>query len=76
MDSIDTRINRVIGQLKGIQNMVKNDRDCGQIIQQITSIKKAIDGLAKELMVSDICKYVPEEQSQKVKEMVGQAIKM
>jgi DNA-binding FrmR family transcriptional regulator len=56
--------------------MINDKRECGQIIQQITSIKKAIDGLAKELMVSDICKYVPEEQSQKVKEMVEQAIKM
>ncbi|MEN9328268.1 MAG: Metal-sensitive transcriptional repressor [Candidatus Parcubacteria bacterium] len=76
MDSAEVRINRVIGQLKGIAKMISEERDCTQVLQQIAAVKKAIDGLTKELVVSDICKYVPKEKTEAVKNMVEQAIKL
>lgn len=76
MDSVDARINRVIGQLRGIGKMIDEKRDCALVLQQISAVKKAIDGLTKELVVSDICQYVPKEKAQQVKDMVEQAIKL
>lgn len=76
MDSVDARINRVIGQLRGISKMIGEKRDCALVLQQISAVKKAIDGLTKELVVSDICQYVPKEKTQQVKDMVEQAIKL
>lgn len=73
---VTKRINRLIGQLRGIEKMVKNDRDCSEILQQVSAIKKAIDGLSKELVVSGICRYVPKEQSGKVEKMVERAINL
>lgn len=70
------RINRLIGQLKGIQRMVETKRDCGEVIQQISAVKKAIDGLSKELLISDICQYVPSKDSKKVEQMVERAINL
>lgn len=70
------RINRMIGQLKGIQRMVETNRDCGEVIQQISAVKKAIDGLSKEILISDICQYVPQKDSKRVEKMVERAINL
>lgn len=73
---ITKRINRLIGQLRGIEKMVKNDRDCVEVLQQVLAIKKAIDGLSKELVVSGICRYVPKEETGKIEKMVERAINL
>ncbi|MDO8610868.1 MAG: metal-sensitive transcriptional regulator [bacterium] len=73
---IKLRINRVIGQLRGIEKMVGADRDCSDILQQISAVKKAIDGLSKEIVVSGICKIIPKEDSEKIGKMVERAINL
>lgn len=73
---IEKRINRVIGQLKGIQKMVVEERGCIDVLQQISAVKKAIDGLSKELVISSICQYVPKEDTEKVEKMVERAISL
>lgn len=70
------RINRIIGQLKGVQRMTEGERDCAEILQQISAIKKAIDGLSKDIVVSNVCKYVPKAESKKVERMVERAISL
>lgn len=70
------RINRIIGQLRGIERMADNKRDCSEILQQISAVKKAIDSLTKELVVSDICRFVPKEDTKKVERMVERAISL
>ncbi|NTU73292.1 metal-sensitive transcriptional regulator [Candidatus Roizmanbacteria bacterium] len=70
------RVNRVIGQLRGVEKMVEEQRECTQVLQQISAIKKAIDGLSKEIVVSDICKYVPGKDAEKVSELIERAISL
>lgn len=70
------RINRIIGQLKGIERMSKSKRDCSEILQQVSAIKKAIDSLSKEIVMSDICKFVSKEDAKKVEAMVERAISL
>ncbi len=71
-----TRINRIIGQLKGIERMVNEERDCSDVLQQISAVKKAIDGLSKEIVVSGVCRYVPKEESKKIERMLERAINL
>jgi DNA-binding FrmR family transcriptional regulator len=73
---ISQRINRLIGQLRGIGRMVEEKRDCAEILQQIQAVKKAIDGLSKEIVVSDICRLVPKENSKKVEKMLESVIRL
>ncbi len=63
---ITARINRMIGQLKGINKMIIQKRNCSEVLQQIKAIKKAIDGLSHEVVISDICRYVPSKDISKV----------
>ncbi|OGK09518.1 hypothetical protein A2767_03285 [Candidatus Roizmanbacteria bacterium RIFCSPHIGHO2_01_FULL_35_10] len=68
------RINRLIGQLKGIQKMLEAKRNCIDILQQISAVKKAIDGLSKEILVTEIFQYIPPKDSKEVRQIVERSI--
>ena len=68
------RINRLIGQLKGIQKMLEAKRNCIDILQQISAVKKAIDGLSKEIFVTEIFQYIPPKDSKEVRQIVERSI--
>jgi len=74
--NINSRINRIIGQLRGVERMVSKNRDCGEVLQQISALKKAIDGLSKEIVFSDICKIVPKKKAKEIERMVERAINL
>ncbi|RJQ37380.1 metal-sensitive transcriptional regulator [Candidatus Microgenomates bacterium] len=76
MEDTKKRVNRIIGQLRGIEKMLGNKRDCSDVLQQISAVKKAIDGLSKEIVISDICKLIPNEDSAKIGRMVERAISL
>lgn len=74
--NITQRINRIIGQLRGIQRMVGLKRDCSDVLQQISAVKKAIDGLSKEIVVADINKYIAKNEVNRVEKMLERAINL
>ncbi len=76
MKDTKKRINRIIGQLRGIEKMVEAKRECHEVLQQISAVKKAIDGLSKEIVVSDICKLMPSGDADKIGKMVERAINL
>lgn len=76
MEDTKKRINRIIGQLRGIEKMMSDKRECSDVLQQISAVKKAIDGLSKEIVISDICKLIPNEDSKKIGMMVERAINL
>ena len=51
-NNLEKRINRIIGQMNGIKNMIKDDRYCSDIIIQLSAIDKAIKSLAN-LMIDN-----------------------
>lgn len=56
--------------------MIDKKRSCGEILQQVSAIKKAIDGLSKEIIISDFCRLVPKNKSKKLEEIVERAINL
>ena len=71
---IKARINRLIGQLKGVERMIAGRRSCEDIILQLTSIKKAINGLSKEIIISDVCSIVEEGKQGEVKKALERVV--
>ncbi len=57
IDDVMLRLKRVEGQIRGIQNMIQEGRDCKQIIQQITAATKAMDRVALTLIytIMEMC---------------------
>jgi len=76
MTDLSKRVNRLIGQLHGIEKMINSKRDCSEVLQQISAVKKAIDGLSKEIVISDICRLMPNEDADKIGKMVERAINL
>ena len=44
------RLNRIEGQVRGIQRMVEGDRYCADILMQISSAQEALRAVARSLM--------------------------
>ena len=44
------RLRRIEGQVRGLQRMVEEDRYCGDIMTQISSVQEALRSVSRELM--------------------------
>ena len=40
-DNLQRRLRRIEGQVRGVQKMVDDDRDCHEVIQQLSAIRSA-----------------------------------
>lgn len=45
-----TRMNRIAGQVTGVQRMIDEDRYCVDVLHQIAAIRSALDSLGVELL--------------------------
>lgn len=45
-----TRINRIMGSLNGIKNMIEDDRYCDDILIQLSAVDKSIKSLANVML--------------------------
>ena len=48
--SIKSRLNRIEGQIRGISNMIDEDRYCDVILIQLSAVDKSIKSLANLLL--------------------------
>ena len=53
-ESIRRRVNRIAGQVNGIQRMIEDDRYCVDILNQISAVRSALDSLGVELLTSHL----------------------
>ena len=47
---LEKRINRIIGSLNGIKNMINEDRYCDDILIQLSAVDKSIKSLANQIL--------------------------
>ena len=62
------------GQLRGIQKMVEDQRDPVEILQQISAVKKAINGLTTEIILLYLSENVSPKKQKEVLQIVKRAI--
>ncbi len=48
--SLTARLKRIEGQARGIQKMLDEDRDCMAVMNQMASIKAAVNSLSGEML--------------------------
>jgi DNA-binding FrmR family transcriptional regulator len=51
---IRSRVNRIAGQVAGIQRMVDEGRYCVDVLNQIAAVRSALDALGIELLTNHI----------------------
>lgn len=56
-----TRLNRIEGQVRGIKNMVEEERYCVEILNQVSAVQAALNSFNKELLANHIHSCVVED---------------
>lgn len=49
-----TRLNRIEGQVRGIKNMIEEERYCVDILNQVSAVQAALNSFNKTLLASHI----------------------
>ena len=59
------RLARIEGQLRGVQNMIAEDRDCKDVVQQLIAIRSAVQSASLNFVqnVASECLLNPDEQN-------------
>ena len=52
IDDLQKRLRRIEGQIRGIQQMLGEDRDCREIVTQISAAGKALDQVGFKLLAA------------------------
>jgi CsoR family transcriptional regulator, copper-sensing transcriptional repressor len=74
--SVEQRLRRIEGQVRGLQKMVEDDRYCIDVLTQVGAVKAALDGVALVLLADHTEHCVTEairagKGGAKVKELNG-----
>jgi DNA-binding FrmR family transcriptional regulator len=53
-NKVKARVNRIAGQIGGIQRMIDEDKYCVDILNQIAAVRSALDSLGIELLTDHL----------------------
>ncbi len=70
LKKIINRFNRIKGQIEGITKMIKEEKDCPDIFNQIKSVKSSLNGATESFLKSHLNKCLltsPEERDEILK---------
>ena len=71
---IINRLRRVEGQLRGIQKMIAEEKDCVNIVTQLSAVRSGIDR-TMGIIVAEHPNDNPEEQLEKMEQAIQMVIK-
>ena len=78
-DQVKNRVKRIEGQLRGILRMMEEDKDCKDVITQLSAARTAIDRTIGVIVSSNLvaCVKQAEEQGEKsAEELVKEAVNL
>lgn len=63
---LQRRLRRIEGQVRGIQGMLAEDRDCADVVTQIAAVSRAMEQVGFRLVASGLeyCVRHPEEAAE------------
>lgn len=44
---LTSRLRRIEGQIRGVQNMIEEERDCSEILQQLSAVRSAVQSASR-----------------------------
>ena len=64
MAELSTRLNRVQGQVRGLQRMVREDAPCADILTQVAATRGALRAVALELLARHLRQLVQQARAE------------
>ena len=68
-DALLRRLKRAEGQVRGLQNMIEEERYCIDILTQVAATRAALDGVALEVLKDHVLHCVREGWDEKAVEV-------
>ncbi|MBM7096316.1 MULTISPECIES: metal-sensitive transcriptional regulator [Alteribacter] len=77
-DDMKNRLKRVEGQMRGILRMMEQEKDCKDIITQMTAVRTAVDRATAYIVAKNLeqCLRENTETDAEREEVIEEAIKM
>ena len=72
--ALQNRLNRIMGQLNGITNMVDENRYCGDILIQVAAVQSALQSVGYMILQNHMETCVVEEIQQGNLQIVDEAV--
>lgn len=69
------RLNRIEGQVRGVKGMIEKHVYCDDVLNQITSVQSALDGVSKLLLEKHFKSCVKDRLSQGDDEVIDELLK-
>ncbi|MBT3816861.1 MAG: metal-sensitive transcriptional regulator [Candidatus Magasanikbacteria bacterium] len=70
MKNIQKRLNKVIGQISGINKMIEEKQDCEKIIVQFQAAKAALESAFSESLSKNLEKCIQKKDSKNIKNIL------
>ena len=70
------RLNRLEGQIRGIHKMISDERDCEDIVIQLSAVKAGADKIMTMLVMDNLLQTVNTEDETVQREKVEAALKL
>ena len=74
--TIINRLNRIKGQINGIEKMVNNDSECNDILIQAVAVEKSIKSMANLILENHLYKCVAQDLENGNLEVVDELISL
>ncbi len=70
------RLSRLEGQIRGISKMIEEDRECTEVVIQLSAVKAGIDKITTLMVTENLMHCVSGEKNEDQKEKVEAALKL
>lgn len=74
--ALQNRVNRIIGQMNGVKNMIDDNRYCGDILIQISAIESALKSLGYVIMQNHLETCVTEQVKEGNNEIMQEVMEL
>jgi DNA-binding FrmR family transcriptional regulator len=75
-EEITTRLRRVEGQIRGLQKMVENQRECEAILTQLMAARSALDSVGLLIADSFVQECIGSEEGTVARARVGRVLEL
>lgn len=77
-DQIKNRVKRMEGQLRGILKMMEEDKECKDVITQLSAVRTAVDRTMGVIVSSNLveCVLEAEKSGEKTDDLIKEAVNL
>ncbi|MED3661156.1 metal-sensitive transcriptional regulator [Ureibacillus sp. FSL K6-8385] len=68
------RVKRIEGQIRGILRMMEEEKDCKEVITQLSAVRSAVDRTIGVIVSNNLIECMKKSESEELDELVQEAI--